>query len=507
MRVLYGAFYYDNLWKIAQNLQEKHQWEPVYWFGSDREKNAVQQAFPSIVYQDYIKARRALHSNALKDLPGEPIDKALIDALAAYQANSMKIIYRCDTNGTNFTHLDLQDTYYRLIRFWLTVIKELKIELVVFWVNPHGVEYVLYSLCKLLKIPIVYLDCAYCITKDTHLISASLENRSELLDRAYNQNKESHSPLPATIHRIAEQRGDYTAGRPDFMTEPALWKTQGDYFKKFISEGKEFVSLLMRGPFKKKIDHFKFHPGSYANEEKTSGTLLEHYLFRRRILSIGEKYKKIYDKYVTEVDFNRPFVYFAAPFQPEGTTMPDAGAYESRVLVLEMLQQAVPKDWLIFYKEHPSTFDSTINGNLYRSEEFYQRVASLPNVRFVNYKIDSFELIDRSKAVVTPTGSVGWEGLVRGKPCIIFGQVWYRPCHGVFPVESYQDLKNAVDSIHSGFIISQNEIMRFAGIVDRYCQKIKFRHIQSRFGEIENLDLELSNYAEAFYKSYRLYYS
>jgi hypothetical protein len=506
MRVLYGAFYYDNLWKIAEHLKAKYDWQPVYWFGGCETEKQVEEIFPGIVFQDYLLARRAIHSNRLKDLHPPVIDQDLIDALSQQQIAAMKVMYRCDATGTSFTVNDLITHYYDVIKFWLTAIHECKPEAVVFWINPHGVDYILYLLCKHLKIPILYLDCAYCISSDTHLITSSIENKAEILYQKYRDEKESWPPDEKTLQQIERQRGDYSLAKPDYMSEVGIWKQKGRSVAGFFWQLKQFLSVLKSGPFEKIVDHFKFHPGSYRSE-KSAGTRWEHYLYQRRLSRNGTSYKKIYSQMVVPFDANQKYIYFAAPYQPEGTTLPDAGVYDNLVLVLEMLSANLPKDWIIYYKEHPATFDSTLGGDLYRGQEFYDAIAAIPNVKFVDYRTDTFSMIDQSAAVATITGSVGWEALVRGKPCIAFGQVWYLPCNGVFLIHSETDLKNAMSAISGGFKPSLDELLRFAGVIDHYCVKdLRFRNFQTRQKEIPNLEKELVRYAEAFYQAFQRYY-
>ena len=504
MRVLYSSFSYSQQWKIAKVLQEKHQWEPIYWMGDRLVEDEVTQAFPDIFFQDYIKARRAIHSNSLSKVPKAIIDKVLIEALAKHQITAMKIAYRCDTTGSAFTFNDLIEHYYEQLAFWLTVIHELKIQLFVCWCSPHSSEYVLYLLCKHLGIPVLYIDSAYCITKDTHLIASSIEDKAELLRVKYNQNLE-YKPKEQTRTRLQQIQGDYSLAKPDFMSNPVIFGEKGKLLSKSLNLVKELLSIIRKGPFEKTGIHFKFSKGPYKSED-TSGNRIQLFLYYKRISRLGKQYKKIYSKYVSEINFNTPYIYYAAPYQPEATTLPDAGVYDRILLSLDMISAATPKDWTICFKEHPATFDAILGGNLYRSEEFYEKLSKIPKVKMIAYNTDTFKLIDSSVAVACATGTVGWEAIVRGKPSLLFGQAWYLPCDGAFLIDSVNDLSQAIGKIKNGYKPDFEKVLKFAGVVDQFCvSDLKFIGFKSRFYQSETLDKDFERFADVFFKAYNQY--
>jgi hypothetical protein len=60
---------------------------------------------------------------------------------------------------------------------------------------------------------------------------------------------------------------------------------------------------------------------------------------------------------------------------------------------------------------------------------------------------DQFELIDNSIAIATTTGTVGFEALARGKPALIFGDVWYERCIGAWRIHNLNDCRIALANI------------------------------------------------------------
>lgn len=120
------------------------------------------------------------------------------------------------------------------------------------------------------------------------------------------------------------------------------------------------------------------------------------------------------------------FVYFPLHLQPELTTDTQGGVFGDQLLAIEWLAEILPADVSIAVKENPK------QTRFMREWSFYQRLSSISKVIVLSSDVSSFELIRRSRAVATVTGTAGWEALVAGRPCILFGSVWYKDLPGVF---------------------------------------------------------------------------
>lgn len=505
MRTLYASFHYPHQWKIAKYLQEQHGWDPVYWMSDKAIQGEVEREFPGVTFQEYILARRAIHSNSLASRPDTVIDKKILDDFSKYQMDAMRIIYRADAAGTNFTFLDLIEHYYDLVKFWLKVVDELKIELFVSWVNPHSCDYVLYLVCKYLNIPILYIDVAEAITNDTHLITNSIENKTWLLKEKYLNKNIQLSCSPKLLKRLEEQRGTYEIALPRNMKDLTCFKGRNKK-QEYINHLKDFFSAVLKKPWRKTETYFKLTPGPYKSL-KTSGSHFQYWKYKLRISQNGDRYLKFYKQHIISPNLNEKFIYFASPYQPEVTTIPDAGVYANLIIILEMLSKALPSGWTILYKEHPAVFYANFGGDLYRSKEFYEKISSIPSVRLIDARTDSFLLIDKSQAVATATGTVGWEAVVRGKPSLVFAQPWYSPCEGVFQINEFEELKKVLDKIKAGYRPDYKEVERFAGVVEQFCfTELRQFRFKSRFPEMGDIDKEMAKYAKYFYQAYQEYY-
>ena len=139
-----------------------------------------------------------------------------------------------------------------------------------------------------------------------------------------------------------------------------------------------------------------------------------------------------------------PYVYLPLHLQPEATTLPLGGVHVDQLLAVESLIRTLPDGWLVVVKENPKQrFEK-------RDASFYRRLAQIDRVRLVGRDVNSFDLMQGSRAVATITGSAGWEALCSGKPTLTFGNAFYRNAPGSVAVEGLDSLRNALDAIDSG---------------------------------------------------------
>jgi hypothetical protein len=86
-------------------------------------------------------------------------------------------------------------------------------------------------------------------------------------------------------------------------------------------------------------------------------------------------------------------------------------------------------------------FNPIAEGNTGRPWRFYRDALKIPRISFVPVSADPFALIDRALAVFSVAGTIGWEGMVRGKPVVCFGPSWYEHyAPGVLRVRTEADL-------------------------------------------------------------------
>ena len=232
----------------------------------------------------------------------------------------------------------------------------------------------------------------------------------------------------------------------------------------------------------------------------------DHFFFREKMKKKNKKLSKIYNNLITKVDYTKKYIYFASQYQPEASTSHIGGYYENFLLVLDILSAAIPKNWIIYYKENPATFSnsSIILSSLRRDENYYQKIINKKNIQLISSDTNTFDLIDHSKAVATVTGTVAWEAVARGKPAMSFARTWYSGCKSIFLIKSFNDAKKAINKIKGGYNPDQVDINRYAASIEKVASEKILRQ--------KNFDIELKKFnkpneiltfiADSFYKAY-----
>jgi hypothetical protein len=167
------------------------------------------------------------------------------------------------------------------------------------------------------------------------------------------------------------------------------------------------------------------------------------YLLRRQ----ARQRRIIYEQLATVAVPTKPYVLFFLNYQPEKTTTPMGGVFDDQLLAVRLLAQALPTGWRLLVKEHPRQFGAHVDAAPYRSIEYYKELASLPNVQLVSPSASAPELLAKCTATATITGSIGWQGLLAGKPAINFGRSWYAACRNCYVVGSGADIQEALVQI------------------------------------------------------------
>ena len=149
--------------------------------------------------------------------------------------------------------------------------------------------------------------------------------------------------------------------------------------------------------------------------------------------------------------------YFPLHMQPEMTTEILGGIWRDQILALEYCVSILTSKnikFAILVKENPKQkFEK-------RSSYFYKRLKNLSNTVLVDKNIDTKDLLARSDAVITISGTAGFEALIAGKPVIYFGDTWYFDAPGaVF----YKDFESYISEIvrtnenYRSTLISENK--------------------------------------------------
>ena len=393
------------------------------------------------------------------------------------------IISRYDFSAT-FDHMDRISYYRELSSICLGLLDENNISEIIFYDYPHHADsFLIYHIGKFLNIKIKIISYLYIFKKYRMVIDKDYDERFV----NFLSNKNYDNPDKASIEKLINK---YKASEKHIKPEYIEYKKYSKFFNSnslFYLLLKDFYRSLRRGFFKSSnyvlnINLKKQFIDQYPPSEISS--VFISFFGRLKIL----KLKNIYKSLSVKPNFSFNYVLFCPNVQPEASTLPLANDFVDFRNILELLEKHIPRDWKIFYKEHPLTFSLSKEAYLSKNRNYYKNIFS-SQVLIIDYDYDVYELIKKSKFVVTPTGSVGIESLIKSKLVLNFGTAWWRNYKNVFNITDEKKLDEFIKSIIGNKIKMNYEELE-EDIYKTFEKTIDFPHY---YTENEN-NLELVNY-------------
>ncbi|MDO8592395.1 MAG: hypothetical protein Q7R92_01310 [bacterium] len=243
------------------------------------------------------------------------------------------------------------------------------------------------------------------------------------------------------------------------------------FSKKFFQSLSWFLIICWRYFFKKQFrDYCDEQPLTYFFDR-----------LRRKVRSlIG--FKHLYD----EIDLKEDFAFFPLHLEPEVATMLMAPFWTDQINLIKQIAKSLPLHFKLYVKEHP-----TMVG--YRTHDYYKKLKKIPNVKLVNPRTGSFDLLKNAKLITTITGTTGWEGILFKKPIITFGDVFYNALSTVKHCHEIEQLPFLIKKQLENFRHDETELENFIGAILEESAPIDLTKIweQGEAPEIEKEKLTL----------------
>jgi len=389
--------------------------------------------FSEIIFHDYDKAYAGESADNIDASVFQPCIE-MIEKMHKFEAIALTMMNkRYDAMGTD----ERRHLFYSNIQYWYGVLKKYKPEIVIFPTVPHAIfNFVIFELARILNIKTFMFEDA-AIT-DRLLYYSNFWDNSNLIKERINNNQGKNFSIDDLSKDIAK----YYQNQIDALKDSTPSEIHRQ--KKTFSKGKQAL-----GKIKIAIQSIK----DLSVFEK-----FINYFFRL----FKENLKKEYTKVQTQPDLNKKFVYFPLHYQPERTSCPQGDIFVDQVLATELLSSALPKDWTIYVKEHPIQWLTRgLKFNNARYQGYYKKLASLKNVQVIPIETDTYELLNKSQVIVTITGTVGREAIMRLKPVMVFGYAWYKECPGVYKVDDFKSCQKALKGIKSGVKIEAQDVINY----------------------------------------------
>jgi len=488
MNALYNCAFADPWLDVANVLKNEHGIDPVYWIGydDDNSKELIPEKFPGIVYHDYFNAWKGVFPEKIETLAQKKsVGLELYKKLAPFELSGLSIMDRMDMDWESFCYAERRMLFRKFLRYWSVVIDLFKIDYLISPTVPHrSFDYPLYLICKEKGIKIIsfistpFNNAGRIVgVSDIFKTSQKIKKEYETFDR-----NDKIDAIAEDIKVYIEKiNKSYADAKPENFKEynrfygksPSLIMTGRKFF--YELNVKRSIWFGKTGWLWKGVPSYTKEKKKRVEESRIRLNLIS-YIFKiyKRIM-ILKSLKREYLKISVNPDLNSDYVIYALHYQPEATTTPKAGIFSDQLYVLELLSKHLPDDWNIYIKENPKQFNPIAEGNTGRMLRFYRDALKFPKVFFIAEDTDPFKIIDKSKAVITIAGTMGWESMIRKKPVICFGPAWYEHfTHGVLRIKDEDDLNKITDFIKN-FKYSEKELMIYLKAVENNSFNAYFR--------------------------------
>lgn len=174
-----------------------------------------------------------------------------------------------------------------------------------------------------------------------------------------------------------------------------------------------------------------------------------------------------YHQYLSRHSIRTPvpgerYFFFPLQLEPESSLITMGRGWIDQLALVKLIAHCLPVDRWLYVKEHPAMLAGI------RSLRFYRQIIALPNVRLVDQRVDSHLLIPHAEAVLTITGTAGWEGLMFGKPVVLFGRCFYEEFReGVISVDDPQLLPEILLSLRRRAVGEKPLLAYIAAVLER----------------------------------------
>ena len=132
--------------------------------------------------------------------------------------------------------------------------------------------------------------------------------------------------------------------------------------------------------------------------------------------------------------------FFPLHYVPEATLLYFDFRYSNQISVLEEILKRLPLNSVLVVKEHPMQLGALMQ------PEYLELRKRNSNLRFLKGETESHKLLSESKAVITISGSVGWEALVNNVPVIVFSNVWFDKHPDIHKPKSFDDFQKIINT-------------------------------------------------------------
>lgn len=422
-----------------------------------------------------------------------PLEREDYDYFGVYLAASLQMFDRQDPHQV-LSSSDRISLYWRLVQFWKSLVIQRDPKMLISRNIPHfASEYILYLTFRRYQKPFFMMDYLEYI-EQMQLITAIEDRTIGRFNPAFKLNPESIAKASEIIRQITDK--NYAGVTSTYKKVNRL--DEESFFYR-LKVRLRLLAYTCYKPFKRSRSTLLLNKPIYLRPFQYQ-IGLEFFKNTYKIQQLHRYYKKV-SGFSDEKVRNKKIMFFPLHYQPERTSLPDAIPFHDQLRVVDVLSRALPEDWFLLIKEHPTTFRFPykvfLRGNYSRSKQFYDQLKSYSNVELVPLEDSTQDWIRKSRGIATLTGSVTLEALCSRKKVILFGHTWYRSFPNTHVFTNAQLLTSFLEESSEDF--QENSIAEMEKVLAQYTEK-SVRNLGFNKASEKDVSSECETYTDQVFK-------
>ncbi len=163
-----------------------------------------------------------------------------------------------------------------------------------------------------------------------------------------------------------------------------------------------------------------------------------------------------------EIPADEKFFFFPLQYEPEISLATQGRGWTKQLELAKLISNSLPIDRWLYIKEHPSMLSGI------RPLGFYRELLKLPKVRLIRQQMDSYQIVPHAEAILSITGTAGWEALMFGRPVVLFGHSFYEEFEeGVVRAEGREELPGILRQIRHRQIPEEGILAYVASVLGK----------------------------------------
>ncbi len=131
-------------------------------------------------------------------------------------------------------------------------------------------------------------------------------------------------------------------------------------------------------------------------------------------------------------------IFYPLHYEPEAAILYMSEFNEDQIALIRNLSKCLNQNQILAVKEHPQQL------GLLLTKEFRKLRKRLSNVIFIRGEVPSDWVINNVELIVTQTGTLGWEAIIRNKPVVLLGKNFYDKYPYINNFVSFDDLRHMI---------------------------------------------------------------